>query len=558
MSAIPEACLQQHLGIVGKTGSGKSHTAKLAVEQVVAAGSRVCVLDPLKSDWWGLTSSADGRKPGLAFDILGGPRGHVPLHAGAGKAIGEIVASGALPLSILDMSEFGAGGQMQFFVDFAPALLKKMRGVLYLVIEEAHIFAPKERAGFGSENMAIHWAKTIASAGRSKGIRMIVLTQRTQALHNAVLGSCDTIITHRLTAPADQEPVVKWLKANVGDVEIRNEITSGMSSLKTGEGWICSGEAKIFEKRKFPKISTFDNSATPTDDSDVIEVKTAAVDKDKLRALIGDAVAEAEADDPKKLKARIRELETAPREVAVDAASLTAEYARGHADGFAAGAAKGAHLVARIRVRLHAAQTELEGINNFLIDETVGTAPALPARVPDSLSTSDLVDSLLVVGSDKPKAAAGTIIAKGELSILIACAQHGAGGCTRKQLTVLTGYKRSSRDAYISRLKAKEFIAEAGDDSIIATGRGLASLGDFEPLPRGRALREYWLQRLPDGERAILQHLCNMNGRAMERDNITTATTYKRSSRDAYISRLKARELVVAEGSLVKASPMLF
>ena len=39
---------------------------------------------------------------------------------------------------------------------------------------------------------------------------------------------------------------------------------------------------------------------------------------------------------------------------------------------------------------------------------------------------------------------------KGERACLIAMAQH-PDGVTREQLTVLTGYKRSSRDAYIQR-----------------------------------------------------------------------------------------------------------
>lgn len=71
--------------------AGKSSTSKL-----VAAGHRVCVLDTVKSDWWGIT--ARGTKPGLPFKILGGPRGHVPLHANAGKVIGQLVGSGKLPL----------------------------------------------------------------------------------------------------------------------------------------------------------------------------------------------------------------------------------------------------------------------------------------------------------------------------------------------------------------------------------------------------------------------------------------------------------------------------
>jgi hypothetical protein len=309
-AALPPTAIAQHTAILGKTGSGKTSTGKLLVEQAVAAGARVCVLDPIKSDWWGLVSSADGKRPGLPFHVLGGPRGHVPLHSGAGAAIAELVASGKLPLSVLDMADFEPGGQHRFFVAFAETLLKRMRGALYLVLEEAHELAPKERSGVGGhENLSIHWAKKLATAGRSKGIRLVLLTQRTQALHNALLGSCETMIVQRLTAPADQKPVLGWLKANVQDAQVRQEIESSMASLKTGTGWLCSGEARIFERVQFPRISTFDNSATPTDDAAELHVRSVDVDLDALRALVGTAVQEAEANDPRKLKARIAELE---------------------------------------------------------------------------------------------------------------------------------------------------------------------------------------------------------------------------------------------------------
>lgn len=124
---IPDAALENYVAILGKIGSGKTSTEKLAIEQVVAAGFRVCVLDSTKSDWWGITSSASGKQPGLPFKILGGPHGHVPLHSSAGKVIGQLVGSGKLPLSMIDMADFEAGGLSRFFVDFAPALMRSAR-----------------------------------------------------------------------------------------------------------------------------------------------------------------------------------------------------------------------------------------------------------------------------------------------------------------------------------------------------------------------------------------------------------------------------------------------
>ncbi len=336
---IPDDVLASHIAVLGETGSGKTFDSKAIVEHLVAQGYRVCVLDTIKSDWWGMISSASGKSAGLPFRIIGGPRGHVPLHKGAGRAIGELVAKGALPLSIIDMADFEAGEPQHFFEDFARAIWRNIKGVLYLVIEEAHEIAPKERAGFGKENMAVYWAKKLATGSRTKGIRLIVASQRTQAVHNAVLGSCKTMIAHSLSLPADQKPVRDWLDANILDKSLNATIKDELAFLPTGTAWVCSAKARFFQKVKFPKIKTFDNTATPDKDATEFEVATAAVDPEELRSIIGDAVKEAEANDPAALKkeiARLTRLVDAKPAAAAqqpDPRALRDEYERGAKNG---------------------------------------------------------------------------------------------------------------------------------------------------------------------------------------------------------------------------------
>lgn len=313
MKAVPDSFtageLRDHIAILGMTGSGKTSTGKLAIEQVAMHGARVCILDPSKSDWWGITSMADGKKAALPFVIMGGPHGHVPLHSGAGAAIGKIVAANELKLSIIDMADFEPGGLQRFFIDFAETLYKRNKGVVHLVIEEAHEFAPKERSGIGAENMAIHWAKKLATGSRTKGIRLMVASQRVQNLHNALLGSCGTIVVHRLIAPADQEPVMKWVKSNVKDKATVKAIADDLSDLEDGEAYVISRGMPVVLKQ-FPRIQTFDNTKTPDGQEIPVDaVKTASMDKEALKAIIGAAILEAHRDDPKTLKARIAELE---------------------------------------------------------------------------------------------------------------------------------------------------------------------------------------------------------------------------------------------------------
>jgi hypothetical protein len=69
---------------------------------------------------------------------------------------------------------------------------------------------------------------------------------------------------------------------------------------------------------------------------------------------------------------------------------------------------------------------------------------------------------------------------------------------------------------------------------------------------------DHWLQRLPSGERAVLEVLIGSYPQAVDRESIDNVTGYKRSSRDAYLQRLFAKRLVTTDRGSVRASDTLF
>jgi Mn-dependent DtxR family transcriptional regulator len=133
----------------------------------------------------------------------------------------------------------------------------------------------------------------------------------------------------------------------------------------------------------------------------------------------------------------------------------------------------------------------------------------------------------------------------GVRKILIAIAQHRAG-VTRDQISILTGYKNSTRNEYLRRLEDLTYI-QIDDQNIRVTEAGQIWLGnDFERLPTGNALREHWLGELPEGEASILELVCSSFPRGISREAISSNLSYATSTRNEYIRRLERRKLVLA------------
>lgn len=303
---IPRSALEHHIAFVGKTGSGKTGSAKSGIiEPALAAGERVCVIDPTGA-WWGLRLAADGKSKGLPIYVFGGDHGDFPLLASQGEMVAVAIGETSTP-AILDTTLLRTGERMRFFTDFADTILRVNKGPLRLVIDEAHLFAPQAGTrGAGAMPDMLHAANNLISLGRSRGLRIVLISQRPAKVHKDSLTQVESLVAMRLIAPQDRKAVEEWI-ADQADKDTGKEIIASLPSLKTGEAWVWSPEAHFLKRVTFPMPATYDSSKVQG--TGRATKRLSPIDVEKLQEKFAKVKTEAAARDPAALQKRVRELE---------------------------------------------------------------------------------------------------------------------------------------------------------------------------------------------------------------------------------------------------------
>ena len=150
----------------------------------------------------------------------------------------------------------------------------------------------------------------------------------------------------------------------------------------------------------------------------------------------------------------------------------------------------------------------------------------------------------------------------GERRMLTALAQH-PDGLDRVPLGLYSKVAESggSFGTYLSNLKAHGWIT-VDRKRVVITEAGLVALGDFEPLPEGQALVDYWLGWVSQGgERRMLQAVLDAGEDGIDRETLGEVSGVAKSggSFGTYLSNLKAAQLVeYGRGDdIIKAAPTL-
>lgn len=540
--------------VQANSGGGKSRAIRQLLEQTHGRVQHL-VLDPE-----GEFSTLRERFDYILAAKQGGDTIAAPKYANRlCRYLVELNASAVLDLYDLTLDE-----RREFVRHFLTELMALPRALwhpIVVVIDEMHVFAPEAGQAQSAEAVT-----ALATQGRKRGFCLVGATQRISKLHKDVAAELLNKMIGRTGLDID-------VKRAGDELGMAKDERTGLKTLAPGEFYVYGPAiANEVAKVKTGDVVTSHPEAgrvgmLPPPPSAKVRAMLA-----QLQDLPKEAEEEARtiADLERQLqetRGKLRRAEKAGGDRVVEKPVVDERaIARAVAVATRRGDEQRATL-ARELVRLARAVSKqaddmaasVEGLRSLAQRaEATLLADGAPAPVTETLPAAPRP---VAVSRPAPRVAQTSVdssLGKGERAVLTAVAQHD-DGVDREQLSVLTGYKRSSRDTYLQRLQANGMVEIAGG-TIRATDAGLDALGaDFEPLPTGDELRDYWLDRLTGGERAILEVLIAAYPDAVSRDEISDRTEYKRSSRDTYLQRLAARKLVTTAGrAAVRASDNLF
>lgn len=571
------------VGFLATRGAGKSYGSAAFIEELHAAGIQLCIIDPT-GVYWGLRSSADGKREGLPITILGGMHGDVPLEETGGKLVADLLVDTGQSL-ILDLSDFPTkSAQTRFMTDFLERLYRRKaqkRTTLHLIVDEADEFAPQKP--LLKETMMLHNMEVLVRRGRSRGIGVTLITQRSATLNKNVLDLIDTLIAMRIGSPRDRQAIMSWVNVKAADgTNAGSGVVDSLPRLPTGTAWVWSPVRSILKCVEIRRIKTFDSYATPKPGVKVrTPEKLATIDLEKLGKQMKDTADRAKENDPELLKMRVRDLQSQNDKLArlLAEKNSTAKLPSKSEINSAVLAVfqtkqKNIHSVCfgpafdsinKLKGFLNCAADDIGNIGvaleNYLEANKTVFAKAveehLQSRIPvrEEYKLPPPFDQVHIhKGNTEGSSEVGN---SGLRRIMIALAQKGS--MSINQVALRAGMAQSGTfKTYLSKARTNGWI-EGNNASMRLTRAGGEALGQYDPLPTGHALFMYWQNELGNsGAARILTVLCENYPKAIsyeeiaERVGMSVSGTFK-----TYLSKLRTLQLIVG-GKLVQASDEFF
>lgn len=551
--AIPDEVLEQDVGAFAKKGAGKTYMMKGLVERLLRLQRRVVILDPLGM-WWGLKFSPDGG-PGFPIAVVGGKHWDVILDPTRGEELAAWVADGDQSL-IIDLADLKRGPMIRFATAFLAELYRRNDRAIWLVLEEADVFAPMQP--MNDATLLLHEVDQIARRGRAYGFRLWSLTQRPAKLHTDIRAMISALVMLKITSPHDRAAAESWIVGNASKAQAA-EIVSTLASLPIGEGWVWAPDVDLLARMKFPPISTLDTSATPKAGEVRVQAKKAApLDLGPLRELMKPGLGVV-VDSAR------------PGLVAVPPAALAEARADGYAAGHAEGLREGKDEAARRAYS--AALNELRPVIKRLeelaysgIRETVFPKPSEPVLKLVQTAPAYEAGGPIEIAA---KPALGTIdgpLPRPLQAIIDAMWWWRAFGIerpTNAQAAYIAGYKPSTGtwDTYRARLRRVDLLVPSGDGRLTLTPLALRSPRPPAVTPTGETLRAAVRSKLDGPMARLFDPLVEAYPAMLPGHEWAERAGYRLNTGtwDTYVARLRRLELAeIPAPRMSRAAPWLF
>lgn len=571
--SIPLEAVTETFALLGKRGGGKSYCASVLVEQMLENRLQVVILDPM-GIWYGLRTLADGKSAGFQIPVLGGEHGDIPLDSHSGKVVADLVMGDGIS-AVLDVSLFSKGERKRFVADFAERLYRKNREAMHLVLEEADMFAP-QKPQQGEQRM-LGAIEDLVRRGRSRGIGISLISQRSAVLNKDVLTQTECLIALRTTAPHDRKAIKDWIDAHA-DRDEQKRVMDSLPGLPTGTAWFWSPAwLEVLQKVKVNKKKTLDTGATPKAGRRRLVQKTVAeVDLGSITDKMSATIEKAANENPAKLRARIRQLEkqaakpskSAPAPNPLSAGEVDKQIKAAIVKNNASWAEKFKIIKDAFgqRVRAHARDSaqQLSAIADAIekehVDPPIMKDPEVV--VPDNPKAADNLRP-----PPKPASTNGSAnIGNSERRILNAIAWMNAVGIEEPNQTAvsfLAGYKSVGSGGYKnprSRLRVLGMVEYRGQQiALTDAGRAIAEPPDIEPT--NEALQSAVLGRLKGPEAKLLRYLLNAHPQEMSNSELAEVAGYDPTSGGFKNPRSRLRTLGLVDyvaGGETRANDFLF
>lgn len=567
--ALPENAVTQAIAILAERRAGKSNTGVRLAEQMYCLRLPWVAVDP-KGDWWGMRSNKGGAGPGLPVPVLGGLHGDMPLTPESGRLVAELIVEQNITC-ILDVSDFPSdAARTRFLLDFARHLFdlhRKHPQPRHLFLEEADDYIPQQVTGDVAKCVGA-WSKIVKQGG-GFGLGVTLLSQRSAVVNKNVLTQVGTLIALRTTSPQDRAAVKAWIDYHAGS----REVIDSLPKLADGEGWVISphwlalqGQPAI-QRVQFWQRTTFDSGATPTMASAARPPATLAdIDLSALATRMKEVAEQAAADDPAVLRARIRQLER--QLTAKDTAEtgmlreqvtrLTAELAGLRSQPPETIPVFDPGDISRLEEAVSILRNTAGNLEGTLARARTGAAqPA--SRTPASTAAPAVARRLPAPQPARARPAAATPAADSMPAIgkphrlVLAVLAKFPDGRDKRSVAMLAGYSPNAGhfSNTIGALR-KLLLIEPGMPLKI-TPAGIAVLGDdYEPLPEGPALIEFWMGQLGRAEREVLRVLLDAYPAALTKQQLGEMTGYSPGAGHFgnALGRLRTLQLIDGRGEM--------